>query len=100
VSLEVDLDGEGARGAAMPSSRLHSCGAEAAGREQRRRRGLPVAIRSRPGAHHLRAANWLNRRQLPVARDLRHAAAEVIEVGTTNRTYAADYERVAKRATC
>jgi L-seryl-tRNA(Ser) seleniumtransferase len=27
---------------------------------------------------------------------LRHAAAEVIEVGTTNRTYAADYEKVAR----
>jgi L-seryl-tRNA(Ser) seleniumtransferase len=27
---------------------------------------------------------------------LRHAAAEVIEVGTTNRTYVADYERVAR----
>lgn len=27
---------------------------------------------------------------------LRHAAAEVVEVGTTNRTYASDYERVAR----
>lgn len=101
VSLEVDLEsGERARrgDAVEPLFALLS-GAEAA-----------MVVNNNAAAVYLVANSFSPPGRIIVSRGelveiggsfrlpeiLRHAAADVVEVGTTNRTYAADYERVAK----
>jgi L-seryl-tRNA(Ser) seleniumtransferase len=101
VSLEVDLaTGERARrGDAIEPLFALLCGAEAA-----------MIVNNNAAAVYLVANSFSPPGRIIVSRGelveiggsfrlpeiLRHAAAEVIEVGTTNRTYAADYERVAR----
>lgn len=101
VSLEVDLEsGERAhRGDALEPLFAILCGAEAA-----------MVVNNNAAAVYLVANSFSPPGRIIVSRGelveiggsfrlpeiLRHAAAEVIEVGTTNRTYAADYERVAR----
>jgi len=101
VSLEVDLEsGERARrGDAIEPLFALLCGAEAA-----------MIVNNNAAAVYLVANSFSPPGRIIVSRGelveiggsfrlpeiLRHAAADVIEVGTTNRTYAADYERVAK----
>jgi L-seryl-tRNA(Ser) seleniumtransferase len=101
VSLEVDLEsGERARrGDAIEPLFALLCGAEAA-----------LVVNNNAAAVYLVANSFSPPGRIIVSRGelveiggsfrlpeiLRHAARDVIEVGTTNRTYAADYERVAK----
>ncbi len=101
VSLEVDLEsGERARrGDAVEALFSLLCGAEAA-----------MVVNNNAAAVYLVANSFSPPGRVIVSRGelveiggsfrlpeiLRHAAAEVVEVGTTNRTYAADYERVAR----
>ena len=101
VSLEVDLEsGERARrGDAIEPLFALLCGTEAA-----------MVVNNNAAAVYLVANSFSPPGRIIVSRGelveiggsfrlpeiLRHAAAEVIEVGTTNRTYAADYERVAR----
>jgi L-seryl-tRNA(Ser) seleniumtransferase len=101
VSLEVDLEsGERARrGDSIEPLFALLCGAEAA-----------MVVNNNAAAVYLVANSFSPPGRIIVSRGelveiggsfrlpeiLRHAAAEVIEVGTTNRTYATDYERVAK----
>jgi L-seryl-tRNA(Ser) seleniumtransferase len=101
VSLEVDLEsGERARrGDAIEPLFALLCGAEAA-----------MIVNNNAAAVYLVANSFSPPGRIIVSRGelveiggsfrlpeiLRHAAADVIEVGTTNRTYAADYERAAR----
>jgi L-seryl-tRNA(Ser) seleniumtransferase len=101
VSLEVDLaSGERSRrGDVVERLFALLCGAEAA-----------MIVNNNAAAVYLVANSFSPPGRIIVSRGelveiggsfrlpeiLRHAAAEVIEVGTTNRTYAADYERVAR----
>ena len=101
VSLEVDLaSGERARrGDAIEPLFALACGAESA-----------MIVNNNAAAVYLVANSFSPPGRIIVSRGelveiggsfrlpeiLRHAAAEVIEVGTTNRTYAADYETVAR----
>lgn len=101
VSLEVDLEsGERSRrGDAVEPLFALLCGTEAA-----------MVVNNNAAAVYLVANSFSPPGRIIVSRGelveiggsfrlpeiLRHAAANVIEVGTTNRTYAADYERVAK----
>ncbi len=101
VSLEVDLEsGERARrGDAIEPLFALLCGAEAA-----------MVVNNNAAAVYLVANSFSPPGRIIVSRGelveiggsfrlpeiLRHAALDVIEVGTTNRTYAADYERVAQ----
>ncbi|HET6462868.1 MAG TPA: L-seryl-tRNA(Sec) selenium transferase [Candidatus Krumholzibacteria bacterium] len=101
VSLEVDLEsGERSRrGDAIEPLFALLCGTEAA-----------MVVNNNAAAVYLVANSFSPPGRILVSRGelveiggsfrlpeiLRHAAASVIEVGTTNRTYAADYERVAQ----
>lgn len=101
VSLEVDLEsGERSRrGDAIEPLFALLCGTEAA-----------MVVNNNAAAVYLVANSFSPPGRIIVSRGelveiggsfrlpeiLRHAAASVIEVGTTNRTYAADYERVAQ----
>jgi len=101
VSLEVDLEsGERSRrGDAVEPLFALLCGTEAA-----------MVVNNNAAAVYLVANSFSPPGRIIVSRGelveiggsfrlpeiLRHAAADVIEVGTTNRTYAADYERVAQ----
>ena len=101
VSLEVDLaSGERSRrGDTIEALFALACGAEAA-----------MIVNNNAAAVYLVANSFSPPGRIIVSRGelveiggsfrlpeiLRHAAAGVIEVGTTNRTYASDYERVAR----
>jgi L-seryl-tRNA(Ser) seleniumtransferase len=101
VSLEVDLEsGERSRrGDVIEPLFALLCGTEAA-----------MVVNNNAAAVYLVANSFSPPGRIIVSRGelveiggsfrlpeiLRHAAASVIEVGTTNRTYAADYERVAQ----
>jgi len=101
ASLEVDLEsGERSRrGDAIEPLFALLCGAEAA-----------MIVNNNAAAVYLVANSFSPPGRIIVSRGelveiggsfrlpeiLRHAAREVIEVGTTNRTYATDYERVAQ----
>jgi len=101
VSLEVDLESgqRSRRGDAIESLFALLCGAEDA-----------MVVNNNAAAVYLVANAYSPPGRIIVSRGelveiggsfrlpeiLRHAAADVVEVGTTNRTYAADYEKIAQ----
>ena len=70
-------------------------------RQQQRRRGAARArgARRRPRGGRLARRADRNRRRLPHPRRARASGARLVEVGTTNRTRAGDYERGDRPAT-
>jgi L-seryl-tRNA(Ser) seleniumtransferase len=102
VSLEVDMDtgGRGPRGEVLQRLLCLATGAEAC-----------MVVNNNAAAVYLLVNTFSPPGRVIVSRGelveiggsfrlpeiLRHAAAEVVEVGTTNRTYAEDYRKAARR---